>query len=171
MTTTLRAFLDERETAIKGQLKALRLELAEIKVARVALEGASGEVIHSAAQSGPTIKDMIRRVLEGAANGMTSNEVLANIKAEFGKDVERTSLSPQLSRMKGDGEVFLDDDKWYLHAHWVAYTERLAAAWEPDPDLERDAAMEREAFDGDASELDEEFTKLLASEDDEDDLL
>ena len=37
MNTTLRDFMDSREAAIKEQIKALRAEMAEIKVARQAL--------------------------------------------------------------------------------------------------------------------------------------
>lgn len=148
MTTTLRAFLDERETSIKGQLKALRAELAEIKVARQALDVGSIEVTSATNSAGPTIKEMVRRVLESAPLGMTSNDILASIKAEFSKEIERTSLSPQLSRLKSEGEVVLVNDNWYLRSHWEARLQRDARL-EPDPDLEREAAMEHEAFEAD----------------------
>lgn len=125
MTTTLRTFLDERETAIKEQLKAFRAELAEIKVARQALDGVAVEVQSTSSSAGPTIKDMIRTVLERAPDGMTSALILEAIKQEFGRDVERTSLSPQLTRLKDAGEVHLVGENWFT---WKFWSEQLDAA-------------------------------------------
>ena len=115
--TTLRDFISGRETEIKAQMKALRKELGDLKVAKSALElrttpqGSDGQV-----QATRTIKDMIRDVLKSMPNGLTSTEILSKIDESFGRQIERTSLSPQLSRMKDDGEVTLIDNLWFLPA-------------------------------------------------------
>ena len=113
--TTLRDFIASRETDIKAQMKALRKELGELKAAKSALEarttpfGPDGQV-----QGTMTIKDMIRDVLKSAPQGQTSTEIQTKIAEHFNRQIERTSLSPQLSRMKDDGEVTLIDNMWFL---------------------------------------------------------
>ena len=110
MNTTLRDFIDSRETAIKEQIKALRAELAEIKLARQALNGGAQDLQTSPNNSSPTIKEMVRTILDAAPSGLTAHQILEKINSDYGKDIERTSLSPQLSRLKSDNEVFLDGD-------------------------------------------------------------
>lgn len=119
MNTTLRDFIDSRETAIKEQIKALRAELAEIKLARQALNGGAQDLQTSPNNSSPTIKEMVRTILDAAPSGLTAHQILEKINSDYGKDIERTSLSPQLSRLKSDNEVFLDGDMWMLGKHWL----------------------------------------------------
>jgi hypothetical protein len=130
MATTLRDFLNAREAEIKDQLKRLRLEMAEIRVARQALDGVSEPAASAVGASGasPTIKDMVRSVLKEVPLGLTSAEILLAIKRVFDKELERTSLSPQLSRLKHDGAVVLDGETWFIRENWEA-REAAAAAW------------------------------------------
>lgn len=125
MSTTLRDFIAKREGEIKDQLKALKAELRELQVAKGALEGQAPPP--PVASGGPTIKEMAKFVLStgGAAEGMTSHEILAAIKAEFDREIDRTSLSPQLSRLKADGEVALAGEKWFSKEYYDAWVQSL----------------------------------------------
>lgn len=115
MTITLRDFIASRETAIKEQIKALRLELTELKAAKNAMDSATSAIDSPSTQTGAkTIKDMIREIMKSSETGLTSTEILAKIGSSFNRQLERTSLSPQLSRMKDDGEVLLVDNSWVL---------------------------------------------------------
>ena len=117
--TTLRDFLAQREEEIKGQLKKLREELVEIKKAKSALSagpsigGESGSDSESTRKT--TIKDMIREVMAApdAAQGVAAGSILDKIEAYFNTSIERTSLSPQLSRLRDQGELVLIDGKWF----------------------------------------------------------
>ena len=113
--TTLRDFIASRETDIKAQIKALRVELNDLKLAKSALDShGSALVTQTPLATTKTIKDMIREVLKSNADGLTSTEILAKINDQTDRQIERTSLSPQLSRMKEDGEVALTENLWFL---------------------------------------------------------
>lgn len=121
MSTTLRDFIANRKGEIRDQLKALKAELKELQVAEAALDGQ--EAPAAAQASGPTIKDMARAVLADQPEGLTSQEILVEIKARFEREIDRTSLSPQLSRLKDAGEVGLLGEKWFAKPHfdqWMA---------------------------------------------------
>ena len=123
MSTTLRDFIANREGEIKDQLKALRAELKELQIAKAAL-GDQDSAPPRTLATVPTIKDMARSALREAPEGLTSHEILAAIKQQFNRDIDRTSLSPQLSRLKGDGEVQLMGEKWFWSHH---YDQKLRA--------------------------------------------
>lgn len=126
MSTTLRDFIANREGEIRDQLKALKAELRELQVAKAALNGQEATPL-AAQSSGPTIKDMARAVLspDKARDGMTSAEILTAIKAAFDREIDRTSLSPQLSRLKTDGEVGLVGEKWFSKEHYDAWLKAI----------------------------------------------
>jgi hypothetical protein len=133
---TLRAFLDRRERELSDEIAALREqltpkegELAEVRRAKGSL-GISSGVVHftddraSAAQSAEpasfydklTIKDLIIHALnEHFRSGASSKQLRDFIRDAWNRDIERTNLSPQLSRLKADGTVELDDQgNWIL---------------------------------------------------------
>lgn len=130
MTTTLRDFLAQRDTEIKEQIKLLRAEQKELQVARAALDGQDPPQ----SDGGPTstIKDMARWVLLDAVGGLTSGEILAAIKLEFGRDIDRTSLSPQLSRLKEAGELVLNGERWFTKRHHDVYQQKIAEMFDDD---------------------------------------
>jgi hypothetical protein len=116
----LREFLATRETEVREQIKLLREELAELKRAKAAIEqadvpddSASDSEVRDSSRM--TIKDMIRSVLARpeAANGMAAGELLDAINRAFSTVIERTSLSPQLSRLRDSGDAVLQDGRWY----------------------------------------------------------
>lgn len=61
-----------------------------------------------------TIKDYVVQVLSESKRGMSALDILTAINERFGKDYDRTSLSPQLSRLRQDGVVGLRGPIWYL---------------------------------------------------------
>src|SRR6185436_5481931 len=63
-----------------------------------------------------TIKDLVRKALtEQFEFGATANELLEFFSHAWGRsDIVRTSLSPQLSRLKQQGEIILDGQKWKI---------------------------------------------------------
>lgn len=138
MNTTLRDFMDAREAAIKEQIKALRAEMAEIKVARQALSAGMTDSTTSRDNASLTIKDMVRAILEAAPKGMTAHDILASIKADYGKDIERTSLSPQLSRLKADNEVWLEGDRWFTTVNWLSALDRRIETFDDNGNEEDD---------------------------------
>lgn len=124
--------MDAREAAIKEQIKALRTELAEIRVARGALAAGPVDSSTSRGNANLTIKEMVKAILGGAPAGMTAHDILAAIKVDYDKEIERTSLSPQLSRLKADDEVRLIGDRWFTHPNWMRVTSRQQDISSPD---------------------------------------
>lgn len=67
--------------------------------------------------SGPnkTIKDHVRELIAEKPLGLTSNEILERLQQSM-PSLTRTSLSPQLSRLKAEGLLLRDDlsGRWQL---------------------------------------------------------
>lgn len=120
MAITLRDFIAQRETEIRGQQKALKAELRELQLAKAALEGQPTGANSAPSGTTATIKDMARDVLSGQPSGLNSSGILDAIQKRFGRDIERTSLSPQLSRLKEDGELILSGEVWFTAEHFKA---------------------------------------------------
>lgn len=108
--TVLRQFLSRREAEILEQMKVLEKELSEIRAAWTALQS---EVAAGPPRPSVTIKDMIRQILKGRPDGLRAKELLREIQDRFGVAIERTSLSPQLSRLREAGEITLEHRRWY----------------------------------------------------------
>ncbi|WP_352969022.1 HTH domain-containing protein [Mesorhizobium sp. M0954] len=66
-------------------------------------------------QAPPTMKEAAVQVLREATGGLTTNELLEIINNKLGTTFARSSLSPQLSRLKGDGILYREEDgRWIL---------------------------------------------------------
>lgn len=114
---TLRDFLDRREGEIKSQIKALKAELTELKTARGAVASSEGVTngSKSSDSSAPTIKDMSLSILRNAhPDGITAQEILSRMSEQYNREIDRASLSPQLSRLRKEGSINLDDGRWSL---------------------------------------------------------
>jgi len=61
-----------------------------------------------------TFKEMILSVLKSQPSGANANEILLLIEREFGKKIQRSSLSPQLSRLMRDGGLKREGKNWIL---------------------------------------------------------
>jgi hypothetical protein len=61
-----------------------------------------------------TFQDMIMLTLKSTPEGATANELLEMIDGRFNKKIMRSSISPQLSRLKQKGKVTLKDGMWAI---------------------------------------------------------
>lgn len=62
-----------------------------------------------------TIKDAILLLLADAPQGLTSNELLTALNDRFFRELERTSMSPQLTRLKNkDRKIRSKGDRYVL---------------------------------------------------------
>jgi hypothetical protein len=90
-------------------LEGLRLELEQIHSALKAVESAEAK------NRQITIMEAVLNVLNENPQGMTALEILAEINTRyFGGSLRRTSLSPQLSRLKDrDKKIELRGNVWF----------------------------------------------------------
>ena len=61
-----------------------------------------------------TIKQMVLDVLTGHTNGMIALDILSEINTGFDKSYIRSSLSPQLSRLRHQGLIHKSGKRWIL---------------------------------------------------------
>lgn len=123
-------YLEQREEEIVRKRQELKEELEALRGARATLEMTQRGKRNADAEEKLTIKEMIRSVLWRNPEGGTSDQVAFWINQFHGVEVARTSLSPQLSRLKADGEVDLNEERgfWRLtEAGKRQEKERLAA--------------------------------------------
>jgi hypothetical protein len=116
--------LDELEAPLRKQLTAISNEREELRRAALAAGPPATQApnpvkleIGEARRSRrtipeKTIKDAVIEVLKSKGAGMTALEILAAINLKFGTDYPRTSLSPQLSRLKADGKIEREGIVW-----------------------------------------------------------
>lgn len=138
METESLRILRERESEISAELdrlrpqvKALELELNQVRNGLRAMEGvipikgdvsSRNAVIHHARAANPevqhlTIKQLVVKALgEHLTGGATALELLDFFARKWGRvGIMRTSLSPQLSRLKDDGRIRLEGKVWKLN--------------------------------------------------------
>lgn len=65
-------------------------------------------------RAGGSLKQMAYTVLHEAGQPLTANQILEKIAAEFGQRIERTSLSPQLSRLGSDHFLKRQGNVWSI---------------------------------------------------------
>lgn len=117
---TLRQFIEAREAEIKSLRAELLAELKELKAAKSAISTDSIDKDSPANSGVKTIKQKIIDVLTDSDLPLTSEEIISEIKTRFGDDVARTSLSPQLSRLKNDDKMIGYNElskSWSLGKH------------------------------------------------------
>lgn len=103
-------FLERREEEIIHRRKELLAELEALREVRASLEKRQRVSQQADTAERLTIKDMVRSVLTRNPEGGTSDQIANWITQLHGAEVARTSLSPQLSRLKADDEVSLDEE-------------------------------------------------------------
>jgi hypothetical protein len=113
------AFLKRRRAEKVSELKELEELLEKARLILHSLDVA----IAAFGENGPshsdsprlTIKQGVLKVLEKVApEGLTALSILERLRVDLGMDYPRTSLSPQLSRLKTEGKVRLQGGVWYL---------------------------------------------------------
>lgn len=70
----------------------------------------------------PTIKEAVMQVLLHYPNGLTALEILREVNLRFALGIVRTSLSPQLSRLKRDGRIRNAGIVWTVTAPSAEYS-------------------------------------------------
>lgn len=117
MELTTEQFLSERLSVIDAQMKALREEKAKLKQAiDLFKDDKTQKSGHRQTINGePIFKEKIKTTLtEKYPNGATANDILAYVNERWEREIIRSSLSPQLSRLKKEGVITLDNDVWKL---------------------------------------------------------
>jgi len=115
----LAPLVDER-TKLDSKIERLRSELAEIDRAAedVGLERTRPEAYLAAIRRHApplTIKQAVLAVLADHPNGLTALDILAEINRRFELGIVRTSLSPQLTRLKNDDQkIDINGSAWRL---------------------------------------------------------
>lgn len=109
-------YLEKREEEIIAKRKELSEELEALREARASIEKRQKVKKATETRDKLTIKEMVRETLLDQSEGGTSDQIIHWINRRHGTEVARTSLSPQLSRLKADGEVELDEENgiWTL---------------------------------------------------------
>jgi len=95
--------LDKAEAAINGQSLTT---FKNIKHGRV--KGETPTKPHL------TIKEMVLIILKDYPDGLIALDILSKINSHFNQTFIRTSLSPQLSRLKRSGDIYKIGKFWLL---------------------------------------------------------
>ncbi|WKL57899.1 hypothetical protein Q1W73_02655 [Asticcacaulis sp. ZE23SCel15] len=119
----------ERKKELQSQIEAAHEELRVIEISLSAFEniGLSTNIKASLAPQADlfapkfrrktpaiTIKEMILTVLAESNYGLDAQAILKEINDRWKKDLVRSSLSPQLSRLKQSGHLIYANQKWLL---------------------------------------------------------
>lgn len=108
---SLRTFIAERRSQILREIETLSVELSELDKVESALTDQSPQ--NDVQFSEPTtLKGMSLYVLRKTPSGLTANQILERIRLEFGAEVARSSLSPQLSRLRNEGILVREGKNW-----------------------------------------------------------
>lgn len=112
--------LDVEQAKLDARRKAIRAERDQIAAARLAISSKpkSPEVAGigtSADGVKMTIKEMVVEVLGVLPRGADALEILRLINERFNAGLARTSLSPQLSRLKQEGLLDRQGMTWFLN--------------------------------------------------------
>jgi hypothetical protein len=126
---SLPAFLARRERELTHQLAALRFqieskefELGHVREASKRLPKPTTRLSKVTAESDGSdlsIKELVVRALfeRFLVGGATPAQLREYFRDAYGRTIERSSLSPQLSRLKAEGRVMQDDgDIWRVTA-------------------------------------------------------
>lgn len=97
-----------------GDLEDIRVALAALRPSDpplLKLASASAAAFYSSL----TLKQMALRALkEHFTEGASAQQLLEYFETAYGRSIERSSLSPQLSRLKEDHEIELEGRLWKL---------------------------------------------------------
>jgi hypothetical protein len=102
---------------IQAKIQELQRQLAEVDKAASAIGMVNGlQKDRSPAKDNQTltIKEAALKVLADYPNGLTAIEILKEINDRFGMNIVRSSLSPQLSRLKQDDRISQSGMVWSL---------------------------------------------------------
>lgn len=148
------AELQAELNAITRNLNSIQADLSEIQRAAQAIGLPNSPkpepAIEVTRKTKLTIKQAVREILSMNEPGLSSGDILELINEKFFENkMERTSLSPQLSRLRKDGDVALNGNIWSLT--YAGKQKALARGLIADDDTERDEPDENDPPDAGAS--------------------
>lgn len=110
---------------VEAQLESISAEWRELEKAQNAIGRPRKPEPSRAAPTTLTIKDAILKVLEDHPTGLNANDILREINTKFfDGTIERTSFSPQMSRLKNkDRKVVQRGDLYFKKAEGPAFAE------------------------------------------------
>jgi hypothetical protein len=138
-------YLSSRRAEVEAQIKALKTELADIRIAEAALtEGSAVRTTVARPGAAPvragSIKDWVLKALAQAPDiGLDTEDTITVVEMIGGPKVPRNSMTPQLSRLKADGLLVLEGRNWRLAPPGAAQKEET-------PDGETSGASEDEDY-------------------------
>jgi hypothetical protein len=106
--------LIEEEIPLREQLNEIDRQKKELeKTARViGLDNTYGQ--GTAERQPKTIKEAVLEILGRYPMGLTAMDILREINASLNTSYARTTLSPQLSRLKHEGKIMQSGIVWLL---------------------------------------------------------
>lgn len=125
--------LVEQLEALRAGFRPIEAELEQVEIGIRAMTGvlitptghnaSLAAVAHHSRKANPdaqrlTMKQLVLKALgEHLAHGATANQLLDFFAREWGRnEILRTSLSPQLSRLKDEGKIRLQGKTWHIAA-------------------------------------------------------
>lgn len=108
--SVLNAF-EKQERALLDQLKALRSARSDYELRMKSSFQSRPELD----EAGTTIKEEVLIILQKANKGLTALEILAEINENYRPNLQRETLSPQLSRLKKAGKLKSFNKIWSLN--------------------------------------------------------
>jgi len=108
----------EIERAIKAELDRRKANRELIERIDRALAAIIGEQVPKSEETFPklpsTIKEAVMLVLAEEPTGLPALDILSRINKRFGWGYARTSLSPQLSRLKVENRIGYYGGRWFI---------------------------------------------------------
>ena len=140
--------MDDFLAYIRRRQAELKKELAELDTAEAVYRRSGARMVTAQAalpitppprtEKLPAIKEMILAVLaEAGFTGLSAINILDRIRERWHPDMARTTLSPQLSRLKVESQIVNQDRVW-----------KLADFGEPPDETEAPASTEASETDG-----------------------
>ncbi len=114
--TELKKLFAERNE-IQGKIDGLEREQNELDRAAKAIgmvNGLSSLRVTRKAPTGMTIKQAVLQVLQDHPSGLIALDILREVNSRYEMAIVRSSLSPQLSRLKGESKISNDGNVWLL---------------------------------------------------------
>lgn len=130
--------ISARIEAMRAEMAPLEVELEQVKRGIAAMVGAYSPTRAETSRVGATqfvrkpspeaqaltIKQMVITILrEHLPSGATANELLDAFMRIWGRNEMRTSLSPQLTRLKREGKIELYGRVWHLSRNEIGEAE------------------------------------------------
>lgn len=144
---SLRTFIADRRSQILREMATLRVELEDLDRAEAALGDKPAATPTSAVPK--TLKGMAIDVLRSHSRvGLAAGQILDAIERKFDLKVERSSLSPQLSRLKREGILAQEGKNWRRLGDLEKEAVYLAPPNENEPSGDMPDGSEARSTDG-----------------------